>query len=53
MTIGEIFIFLFVAVVFALGIYGGIKLFKINQKDRERLRQKNEAARQKQNTKTQ
>jgi hypothetical protein len=41
MTLGEILILVFVAIAFTFGIWGGIKLFKWNAKDRAELEEKN------------
>jgi hypothetical protein len=35
MSNGEIFVFSFVAIVFILGIYAGVRLYKWNKKDRQ------------------
>jgi hypothetical protein len=42
MTLGELVIFVFVALVFAGGIYGGVRLFKWNQRDRDAMQKRND-----------
>lgn len=42
MTLGELLIFIFVSLFFAGGIYGGLKLFKWNQRDREAMQKRND-----------
>jgi hypothetical protein len=41
MTIGEILILVFVALAFTFGIWGGLRLYKWNAKDRANLEEKN------------
>lgn len=41
MNLGEIIILVFVILFFAAGIYGGIRLFKWNQRDRAEIEQRN------------
>ena len=53
MTVGEYFIFGFVAVIFFLGIYLGIKLFKWNQSDMKEKLKNNELKRLKKENKNQ
>lgn len=43
MSIGEILILIFVAIAFFFGIWGGIRLFKWNQKDRAMIEAKNKS----------
>ncbi len=50
MTIGEYFIFGFISIVFILGIYFGVRLYKWNQRDMKRKSERN--MRIKQNKKT-
>lgn len=42
MGLAEILIFVFVALFFAGGIYGGIRLFRWSQKDRAQMQKRNE-----------
>lgn len=42
MSGGEWFVFIFVGLAFIGGVYGGIRLFRANQRDRERMKQRNE-----------
>jgi len=42
MTLGEVIIFVFVTLVFAGGIYGGIRLYKWNEKDRAAMQKRND-----------
>lgn len=39
---GEIMILVFVSLIFGAGIYVGIRLYRWNAKDRDRLKKKNE-----------
>lgn len=41
MSLGEVIIFIFVAFVFAGGIYGGLRLYRWNQRDRAAMHKKN------------
>ena len=41
MTIGDYFIFGFITIIFCLGIFVGIRLFRWNQKDMQRKKDKN------------
>ncbi len=41
MTLGELLILVFVAIAFTFGIWGGIKLFRWNARDRAALAEKN------------
>jgi hypothetical protein len=41
MTLGEILILVFVTIAFTFGIWGGLKLYKWNAKDRAILEEKN------------
>ena len=43
MSIGEILILVFVAIAFTFGIWGGVRLFKWNQKDRAIIEAKNKS----------
>lgn len=42
MSLGEIIIFVFVVLFFVGGIYGGIRLFRWNQRDRASIEKRNE-----------
>lgn len=42
MNLGEIIILIFVALFFAGGIYGGIRLFRWNQRDRAAIEKRND-----------
>lgn len=42
MSIAEIIIAVLVIIVFCLGIWGGLRLFRWNQRDREELAKRNE-----------
>ncbi len=42
MNLGEIIIFILVTLFFAGGIYGGIRLFRWNQRDREAIERRNQ-----------
>ena len=53
MTIGEYFIFGFVSVIFFLGIYLGIRLFKWNQRDMKEKLEKNRLKKQQKENKNQ
>ena len=46
MSVGDWFVILFVAVIFCLGIYGGIKLFRWNMRDHNKMMDKNEELKQ-------
>mgnify|MGYP001243774086 CR=1 FL=1 len=46
MSAGDWFVILFVAVIFCLGIYGGIKLFRWNMRDHNKMMDKNEELKQ-------
>ena len=43
MTLGEIIIFVFIAIIFSVMIYVGLRLFKWNQKDMAAKKAKNES----------
>ena len=45
MGIGELLIFLFIASIFAGGIFVGYRLFKLNMKDHLRKKERNEKIR--------
>ncbi len=47
MGIGELLIFLFIASIFAGGIFVGYRLFKLNMKDHLRKKERNEKIREK------
>lgn len=42
MTLGEVIIFIFVTLVFAGGIYGGIRLYRWNERDRAEMQKRND-----------
>ncbi len=41
MSIGEILILVFVTIAFIFGIWGGLKLYKWNARDRAQIEEKN------------
>lgn len=41
MTLGEVLILVFVAIAFTFGIWGGLRLYKWNARDRAQLEEKN------------
>ena len=41
MTLGEVLILVFVAIAFTFGIWGGLRLYKWNAKDRANIEEKN------------
>jgi len=47
MSLGDWFVVIFVGLIFCLGILGGIKLFKWNMKDHEKMMDKNKALKNK------
>lgn len=49
MTLGEIFITAFVFILFALGIYAGMRLYRWNKKDMREKAKKNEMIRNRDN----
>ena len=46
MSLGDILLVVFIATIFSLGVYGGIRLFRWNKKDHERMVAKRKAIRE-------
>lgn len=42
MSGGEWFVFIFVGLLFCVGVYGGIRLLKMNQRERAKMQKRNE-----------